>query len=213
MQQQKLLDLCCGLGGWSIGFYRAGFDCTGVDILDMGYPYQLIQTDVCAWHPSKTDYDVVTASPPCTEWSQLLRLAIARGQRGPGDTAKGLEIVKACIHIIEEVNPKFWILENVYGSLPFIEPLLGKPIMKRGPWYLWGNFPSFLLPESVKTMQKTSGQIGAIRYSKDHRNGSHDKLNSVFAFNPLRSFFRAKIPLPLSIPLGQACREAILRRA
>lgn len=205
----SLLDLCCGMGGWSIGFYRAGFDCTGVDVLDIGYPYRLIQADVRSWSPNGEGFDVVTASPPCTEWSQLLRLAIARGQRGPGDTAKGIEIVKGCLHIIEEVNPRFWILENVYGSLPYIEPLLGKPKLKRGPWYLWGEFPSFLLPENPEVMQKTSGQIKAIRYSKNHCNGAHDRLNSVFAFNPLRSFFRAKIPLPLSVPLGVACRDAL----
>lgn len=210
----SLLDLCCGLGGWSVGFHRAGFDCTGVDVLDIGYPYRLIQADVCNWlAPSGGHVDVVTASPPCTEWSQLLRLAVARGQRGPGDTAKGLEIVKGCIRIIQEVKPKFWILENVRGSLPFIEPLLGAPRLKRGPWFLWGNFPVFLLPENPEVMAKTSGCIRSVRYSKDHCNGAQDKLNSVFAFNPLRSFFRAKIPLPLSVPLGEACRDALMLEA
>ena len=63
----KLLDLCCGLGGWSIGFHRAGFKCLGVDVLDLGYPYDLILADVCAWQ-YQGKIDVVTASPPCTEW-------------------------------------------------------------------------------------------------------------------------------------------------
>ena len=34
-------------------------------------------------------------------------------------------------------------------------------------------------------------------------------LNSILAFNPLRSWFRAKIPLPLSVPLAQACRAEL----
>jgi hypothetical protein len=203
-----LLDLCAGLGGWSIGFHRAGFECTGVDVLDIGYPYRLIDADVCSWSPSGC-FDVVTASPPCTEFSSLVRLAVARGQRGPADPEKGLAIVRGCIRIIEEVKPRFWILENVRGSLPFIEPLLGAPRLKRGPWMLWGKFPDFLLPESPEVMAKTSGCIRSVRYSKDHCNGAQDKLNSVFAFNPLRSFFRAKIPLPLSVPLGEACRDAL----
>jgi len=203
----SLLDLCCGLGGWSIGFYRAGFDCTGVDVLDIGYPYRLIQADVRSWSPSAGGFDVVTASPPCTEFSSLTRLAIARGQRGARDIPAGIAVVKGCIRIIDEVKPRFWILENVHGSEEYIVPLLGKPKLKRGPWRLWGEFPPFLLPENPEIMKKTDGGITSIR---SKHNSSHDKLNSVFAFNPLRSFFRAKIPLPLSVPLALACREKLL---
>ena len=203
----KLLDLCCGMGGWSIGFYRAGFDCTGVDTIDIGYPYRLIRADVRSWSPSG-GVDVVTASPPCTEFSSLTRLAIARGQRGPRDINAGLEIVKGCIRIIEEVKPKFWILENVAGSEEYIVPLLGKHKIKRGPWRLWGDFPQFILPEYPKSMKKTGGEVGGARY---HNRAvcRHDNMNSVMAFNPLRSWFRAKIPIPLSVPLGVACRDAL----
>jgi hypothetical protein len=198
------------MGGWSIGFYRAGFECIGVDTLDIGYPYRLIEADVRSWHaPSGGRVDVVTASPPCTEFSSLTRLAIARGQRGPRDIDTGLEIVKGCIRIIQEVKPKFWILENVAGSEKYIVPILGKPELKRGPWRLWGNFPSFLLPENPEAMAKTSGALKSVRYSPGHKDIVHDRMNSVFAFNPLRSFFRAKIPLPLSVPLALACRDAL----
>lgn len=198
----KLLDLCCGLGGWSIGFYRAGFDCTGVDILDIGYPYKLVKKDLKDYH-SDEPFDVVTASPPCTEFSSLVRIAVSRGQREPADPKKGLELVKGCIRIICEVKPKFWILENVQGSLKYIEPLLGPPAMIHKPWYLWGNFPPFFLPQS--NLPKKVGR--SIRSEP----GRHDSLNSVFAFNELRSFLRAKIPLPLSIPIARACAEALAK--
>ncbi len=29
-----MLDLCCGLGGWSEGFLAAGWRCVGVDLAD-----------------------------------------------------------------------------------------------------------------------------------------------------------------------------------
>lgn len=205
--QPSLLDLCCGLGGWSIGFYRAGFDCTGVDTIDIGYPYRLIQADVRTWYSKKKRFDVVTASPPCTEFSQLTRLAIARGQRGPRDLVAGLEVVEGCLRIIEKVKPRFWVLENVAGSEKYIVPLLGKPKVRRGPWRLWGEFPSFLLPENPELRSKLNSPVGSIRKNHDK---VHDRMNSVFAFNPLRSWFRAKIPLPLSVPLAQACREKLL---
>jgi len=195
-----LLDLCCGMGGWSIGFHRAGFECTGVDTLDIAYPYQLILADVREWHPDKK-YDVVVASPPCTEFSSLLRLAVARGQRGPANLKLGIELVQACRRIINEVNPTFWILENVRGAEEHISTFLGPPKLKRGPWFLWGEFPNFLLPES-NAMKKCDSKVDAKAKRYDH-------LNSVLAFNPLRSWFRSKIPLPLSLPMAQACKEAL----
>ena len=57
-------------------------------------------------------------------------------------------------------------------------------------------------------MRKTSDGISSVR-SRKNSNGAQDKLNSVFAFNPLRSWFRAKIPIPLSVPLGKACMDAL----
>jgi hypothetical protein len=86
----------------------------------------------------------------------------------------------------------------------------GPPKLVHRPWFLWGDFPSFMLSQSnlpQKTgAEMTGAEIGGRRYHK-----RHDQLNSVLAFNILRSFFRAKIPLPLSIPIAQACREALAK--
>lgn len=35
------------------------------------------------------------------------------------------------------LRPRFWIMENVRGAIPF----LGVPAQKIGPWCLWGYFP------------------------------------------------------------------------
>lgn len=207
----SFLDVCCGMGGASIGFHRAGFECTGVDAVDIAYPYSLILADARVWHPGRR-YDVVWLSPVCTEWSSLTRLAIARGQRGPPNIEGALELVKGCLRVKDEAAPRFWILENVAGGEQYITPLIGEPKLKRGPWRLWGDFPAFLLPESPRAMAKTGDGISSVR-SRKNSNGASDKLNSVFAFNPLRSWFRAKIPIPLSVPLGVACRDALLMEA
>src|SRR2546427_12004195 len=134
----KVLDLFCGMGGWSIGFHREGFECIGVDLVDVAYPYELILQDCRQFHASGIKPDVIIASPPCTEFSDLLFLGIARGSRGPGDPEKGMELVREAKRIIDEVQPQFWALENVRGSVEYISKLLGPPKMKHRPYYLWG---------------------------------------------------------------------------
>src|SRR5207245_10992966 len=121
----KVLDLFCGMDGWSIGFHREGFYCLGVDIVDVGYPYDFVRQDIHDFDGS--DYskiDVVLASPPCTEFSPVTKLSAAKGQRGQPDPngPKGIGLVNEAIRVIKEANPKYWCLENVYGSRQYIEP-------------------------------------------------------------------------------------------
>lgn len=73
----RLLDLFCGAGGCSVGYHRAGFDVTGVDIeTHPDYPYELVAADamsVLADHRFLSGFDVVHASPPCPRYSVATR--------------------------------------------------------------------------------------------------------------------------------------------
>lgn len=73
MNRPKLLDLFCGAGGCSVGYHRAGFDVTGVDIKPHpDYPFELRVDDVMNvlgdidWLDT---FDVIHASPPCPRYS------------------------------------------------------------------------------------------------------------------------------------------------
>lgn len=69
----KVLDLfCCG-GGAGMGYFQAGFDVTGVDIIFQSrYPFDFIQDDAFDYlEKHYKEFDFIHASPPCQAYSQV----------------------------------------------------------------------------------------------------------------------------------------------
>lgn len=135
-----MLDLCCGLGGASKAMRERGWDVITVDIVPEFNPS--IVADLRTFHYSGPCPDLVWASPPCQEFSRYSLPESWACNRG-GKTEPDLSLMLAAKRIIDEVNPRWWVIENVRGAVPFFEPHLG-PVRKRsGSRYLWGEFPPF----------------------------------------------------------------------
>ena len=127
-----ILHLCADLGSDS-RYYQ----------LDDEYEVIRIGQDIGVenYTPPENVYGVI-ANPPCTEFST------AKDFNHIGDLDKGMELVNHCIRIINECNPKFWVIENpAKGRL---KEFLGKPNYVYQPWWygsswtkqtaLWGKF-------------------------------------------------------------------------
>lgn len=117
----KLLDLYCGVGGASMGYSRAGFDVTGVDLKHgKRYPFKYIRAnvlDILADIEFLNEFDVIHASPPCQTHSITKNLRIAQGK----STSKIDLIPETRAGLIQSSKP--FIIENVMGS-PLIDPIM-----------------------------------------------------------------------------------------
>ena len=105
----KALDLFCGAGGLSLGFWASGFDVVGIDS-----NHDAVRTfshnlgaALCATIDERTDLpgaELVLAGPPCQPWSRA-------GKRlGERDEREGLRLVTLAV---ERVRPIAAIIENV----------------------------------------------------------------------------------------------------
>ena len=190
-----------------MGFHRQGYSCTGIDRVDVGYPYELLLSDVRDYHPDVSPKALVM-SPPCTEFSSMTHIAAKKGQRGAPDPKKGMELVREAIRVRDEAKPDFWILENVFGSISYISKLLGPPMLIARPWVLWGN-----LPKSMMTFEPTK-KILQKRSEYEQRSGiRYWRLAEDFAFDPLSSWKRARIPVFIAQEMARRIDQAQIPEA
>lgn len=131
--------------------------------------------------------DLIWASPPCTEfsggWNSPKSIA-SRSPDGLKNYEPDMSLLQAAMDIIETVRPKYWVIENVIGSIRYFAEYLGEPRQIIGPYVLWGNFPK-IYPGKMAT-----------KLSKDTHGG-----------DPLRSNKRAKVDLALSTALKIAIED------
>lgn len=193
--RKHFLDLFSGLGGASEAFVQDLDNWTVLRIdnnpLLGGVPFTVIDdipriaNNIFGPQNVLKKIDVIWASPPCREFSNGYSSpkSIHVREHGLDSYKPDMSLLIASLEIIEIVKPKYWVIENVVGSIRYFREFLGEPRQIIGPYVLWGNFPMIdCKPEMI--MAKSG---------KD-----------VHSSNPLRSNYKAKVDFEISSSLKYA---------
>lgn len=110
MTRPRLLDLFCGAGGAAVGYHRAGFDVTGVDIAPQPrYPFEFHQADALTF--PLDGYDAIHASPPCQAYTTMSNRHRGTGGRADSHT----DLIAATRERLFAAGVPY-VIENVPGA-------------------------------------------------------------------------------------------------
>ena len=186
----KMLDLCSGLGGASQPMIDADWNVLRIENNPMlsGVPNTQMM-DIMDFNPQGDvdgDVDLIWASPPCLQFSLAYSSPKSKARRAKKPYSPDLKLVKKCYKIIKWANPRYWVIENVIGSIKDFAPVLGQPRQIIGAFALWGNFP----------------------YIHTDREWAHSKAQGdKHSSDPLRANYRAIIPYPIADSLRISLEE------
>jgi DNA (cytosine-5)-methyltransferase 1 len=101
-----VLDVCCGAGGLSMGYYLAGFDVVGVDNRPMpNYPFPFYQADGLDFVATRGhEYDLIHGSWPCERYANVTKWR-GRPADHPDLLGPGRKVMQA--------TGRPWVIENV----------------------------------------------------------------------------------------------------
>jgi site-specific DNA-cytosine methylase len=134
----KVLELFSGTGSVGKCCKQLGWDVVSVDLLlPADHQIDIMNFDYKQY--SKDEFDIVWASPPCTEYSNLQSCWLGRKKKDGIIYTKEImeknmdeadKLVLKAFEIIEYFNPHYWFLEN-----PATGKLKSRDIMKDKPFY------------------------------------------------------------------------------
>ena len=130
----RIVDFFCGAGGLSLGFIQAGFkvdlandhEDVCIETYKFNHPEleenKIIQGDIRLIVDDienyiENDVDIVVGGPPCQGFSSANKQRIIDDPRN--------ELYKYFIKAIERIAPKFVVMENVKGMLPYADQVVG----------------------------------------------------------------------------------------
>jgi hypothetical protein len=205
MQKLKVFSGCTEFGSEVQAFRDRGHKVTTLGMegdVDIIKDIRQFRTD--------EQYDFMTFHPPCTCFS----VAAVRHHWKDGipqpETLEAIKIVKACIRIINEARPSYWMIENPRGklrSLDFMRSLGRKYFLStvtycqygdtaQKPTDLWHNIPTF----HPLACCKPGAKCHAPSPRGSHTAGSTQHKHTKEA---------AKVPYKLSMAICKAIEAAV----
>lgn len=196
-----VVDLFCGLGGFSKAFSDRGHSVIGVDIV----PPADVLADVRALpFNGKLKPDVVLASPPCQEFSKYAMRHI-RWQGDDYDIEKGMDLVKATSAAIKALSPRWHVIENVRGARKWFKPLLGEATQRIGSRYMWGLYPVLLMGDYKEPPKWGPGGDKDDAWKRSPYTGDDMAMAAGLGKGrEARARLRSKIPYEISLRLCEA---------
>lgn len=151
-----MVELFSGSGAVAAEFAANGWRCATID-MDAGRPASIVgdvgRLPLAPAASGARAVEFLWGSPPCTEFST------AAAGRPRLERRPSLELIFATLRAVAWLRPRFWILENVVGAIPYI----GVPAQKVGPWCLWGYFPLLAVDVAMQTHRKGAATTAARR--------------------------------------------------
>lgn len=163
----RIVDFFCGAGGLSLGFIQAGFkvdlandhEDVCIETYRFNHPElednKIIQGDIRLIVDDienyiENDIDIVVGGPPCQGFSSANKQRIIDDPRN--------ELYKYFIKAIERIAPKFVVMENVKGMLPYADQVVGDyegiKIKKKGRIYTYQVGFKVLVSDEFGVAQK-----------------------------------------------------------
>jgi hypothetical protein len=203
MSEYDVLDLFAGLGGFSQAFVDS--ERWGVTTVEIEAEFEPdIVADVFELRPSDfdTDFDVVLASPPCTQFS---RAAWSHGKRVETDgtpltdeAAEAIGLVYHTLGLIRGLSPEYWFVENPFGALRWV---IGEPE---------GQLDQCAYGHYTQKTTDLWGEHPPIEYRRcDHDTHTDERGITDFELGPSDPAERAKVPYGLSEAIRDACEAGL----
>jgi hypothetical protein len=203
MSDYRVLDLFCGLGGFSQAFAESDrWAVTTVDIEGRFDPD--IEADVFELRPSDFEeaFDVVLASPPCTQfspatWSHGMRVETS-GRPVTDDAGEAVALVHHTVGLIHGLSPEYWYIENPRGALRWV---IGDPA---------GVIDQCAYGHYTKKTTDLWGRHPPMTHRRcKHETHTNDDGVTDFELGPSNAAERAKVPAGLSAAIRDACEAGL----